>query len=138
MLRGETEEVQATRSTGHCRSRRAELAEKSFSIFDTICGATQERQDALRELLDVPMDLCGRRFITVEHIPSRRWCEEKLPPILYSRFSVGFATEIKHYTYTRSGSGFAFLAAERGPLSSDHGRRILPEQFDRRNIDSPF
>src|SRR5207247_985695 len=34
-----------------------ELAEKNFRFFDTICGATQERQDALRELLDVPMDL---------------------------------------------------------------------------------
>ena len=35
----------------------SELAEKNFRFFDTICGATQERQDALRELLDVSMDL---------------------------------------------------------------------------------
>jgi len=57
MLRGETEEVQR-------RVRRAIVIEtgpsmrrKVFRFFDTICGATQERQDALRELLDVPMDL---------------------------------------------------------------------------------
>src|SRR5204863_533013 len=57
MLRGETEEVQR-------RIRRAVidrdgpgLAEKNFRFFDTICGATQERQDALGELLNVPMNL---------------------------------------------------------------------------------
>ena len=57
MLRGETEEVQR-------RVRRAivdrdgpELAEKNFRFFDTICGATQDRQDALQKLLREPMNL---------------------------------------------------------------------------------
>src|SRR3982075_3441033 len=57
MLRGETEEVQR-------RIRQAIVdrdgpggATKNFRFFDTICGATQERQDALRELLDVRMNL---------------------------------------------------------------------------------
>ncbi|MBC8242829.1 MAG: 4-hydroxy-3-methylbut-2-enyl diphosphate reductase, partial [Verrucomicrobia bacterium] len=57
MLRGETEEVQ--------RRLRAAIAEKHgenaiadhFRYFDTICGATQDRQDALRDLLSRPMDL---------------------------------------------------------------------------------
>jgi 4-hydroxy-3-methylbut-2-enyl diphosphate reductase len=34
----------------------AELADR-FRAFDTICSATQDRQDALRELLREPLDL---------------------------------------------------------------------------------
>ncbi|MBI5386245.1 MAG: 4-hydroxy-3-methylbut-2-enyl diphosphate reductase [Verrucomicrobia bacterium] len=57
MLRGETEEVQ--------RRLRAVMEKKHgparlpahFRFFDTICGATQERQDALQRLLGEPMDL---------------------------------------------------------------------------------
>ena len=57
MLRGETEEVQ--------RRIRAAIVErdgpvegaKNFRFFDTICGATQERQNALGELLKEKMDL---------------------------------------------------------------------------------
>jgi 4-hydroxy-3-methylbut-2-enyl diphosphate reductase len=57
MLRGETEEVQR-------RLRRA-MAQKygegdigqHFRFFDTICGATQDRQDALEKLLQEPIDL---------------------------------------------------------------------------------
>jgi len=54
MLRSETEEVQR-------RVREAVAARDgsaaNFRVFDTICGATQERQDALKELLDRPPDL---------------------------------------------------------------------------------
>ncbi|MGA0093094.1 MAG: 4-hydroxy-3-methylbut-2-enyl diphosphate reductase [Chthoniobacterales bacterium] len=54
MLRSETEEVQR-------RVREAVVARDgsadNFRVFDTICGATQERQDALKELLDRPPDL---------------------------------------------------------------------------------
>src|SRR2546425_552030 len=57
MLRGETEDVQR-------RLRRA-MAEKfgeaqidqHFRFFDTICGATQDRQDALEKLLQEPLNL---------------------------------------------------------------------------------
>lgn len=31
--------------------------EENFRIFDTICGATQERQDALHEMLERPLDM---------------------------------------------------------------------------------
>lgn len=54
MLRSETEEVQR-------RIREAVTArdgsDGNFRVFDTICGATQERQDALKELLAQPPDL---------------------------------------------------------------------------------
>jgi len=53
MLRAETEEVQR-------RIREAILKRDgdalNFRLFDTICGATQERQDALRDLLERPLD----------------------------------------------------------------------------------
>lgn len=54
MLKSETEEIQR-------RIRKAILDrdghERAFQMFDTICGATQERQDALFEMLRKPMDL---------------------------------------------------------------------------------
>jgi 4-hydroxy-3-methylbut-2-enyl diphosphate reductase len=57
MMRGETEEVQR-RVEAAIRDRDgAERARESFRFFDTICGATQERQDALKEMLAAPMNL---------------------------------------------------------------------------------
>ncbi|MEA3189392.1 MAG: 4-hydroxy-3-methylbut-2-en-yl diphosphate reductase [Chthoniobacter sp.] len=57
MMRGETEEVQR-RIEAAIRDRDGEQGVKqSFRFFDTICGATQERQDALTQMLDDPMDL---------------------------------------------------------------------------------
>jgi 4-hydroxy-3-methylbut-2-enyl diphosphate reductase len=54
MLKSETEEIQR-------RVRQAIIDRDgdatSFQVFDTICGATQERQDALFEMLRKPMDL---------------------------------------------------------------------------------
>jgi len=57
MLRGETEEVQRRlRAAMEKKYGSAEL-EKHFRFFDTICGATQDRQDALEKLLAQPLDL---------------------------------------------------------------------------------
>ena len=54
MLKSETEEIQS-------RIRQAIIDrdgnEGAFQMFDTICGATQERQDALFDMLRKPMDL---------------------------------------------------------------------------------
>lgn len=55
MLKSETEEMQR-------RLRQAVLdrdngAETNFQNFDTICGATQERQDALHDMLKEKMDM---------------------------------------------------------------------------------
>jgi 4-hydroxy-3-methylbut-2-enyl diphosphate reductase len=57
MLRGETEEVQRRlRAAMEKRYGPARLQEH-FRFFDTICGATQDRQDALEKLLTEPLAL---------------------------------------------------------------------------------
>ncbi len=54
MLKSETEEIQ--------RHIQKAIIERdgdaaNFQVFDTICGATQERQDALFEMLEHPLDM---------------------------------------------------------------------------------
>jgi 4-hydroxy-3-methylbut-2-enyl diphosphate reductase len=57
MLRGETEDVQRRlRRAMAAKYGEAEI-ERHFRFFDTICGATQDRQDALEKLLQQPLDL---------------------------------------------------------------------------------
>ena len=57
MLRGETEEVQRRIRQAILDRDGPEEGVKHFRFFDTICGATQERQDALKEMLVLPMNL---------------------------------------------------------------------------------
>ncbi len=57
MLRGETEEVQRRLRTAMAEKHGADALGEHFRFFDTICGATQDRQNALRDLLSRPMDL---------------------------------------------------------------------------------
>jgi 4-hydroxy-3-methylbut-2-enyl diphosphate reductase len=57
MMRGETEEVQRRVEAAIKDRDGAERSRDSFRFFDTICGATQERQDALRDMLSDQMDL---------------------------------------------------------------------------------
>jgi 4-hydroxy-3-methylbut-2-en-1-yl diphosphate reductase len=54
MLKSETEEIQR-RIRQAMTDRDGDAS--NFQMFDTICGATQERQDALFEMLRKPMDL---------------------------------------------------------------------------------
>jgi 4-hydroxy-3-methylbut-2-enyl diphosphate reductase len=100
MLRGETEEVQRRIRQAIVDRDGPELAANNFRFFDTICGATQERQDALRELLTAPMNLLlvvgGYNSSNTSHLAEMG--EEKLPTYfvlnasrLVSRY------EIKHY-----------------------------------------
>ena len=56
MLKSETEELQRRIATA-VRERDGDEDTKNFEYFDTICGATQERQDALFEMLERPMDV---------------------------------------------------------------------------------
>ena len=57
MLRGETEEVQRRIKAAMIKKYGETEIDKHFRFFDTICGATQDRQDALQKLLREPMDL---------------------------------------------------------------------------------
>lgn len=54
MLKGETLEIQ-NRLAAAMKDR--DGSAENFHVFDTICGATQERQDALFEMLKTKMDL---------------------------------------------------------------------------------
>jgi 4-hydroxy-3-methylbut-2-enyl diphosphate reductase len=57
MLRGETEEVQRRLKAAMAQKYGETEVQKHFRFFDTICGATQDRQDALEKLLHEPLDL---------------------------------------------------------------------------------
>ena len=100
MLRGETEEVQRRIRQAITDRDGAEAAKNNFRFFDTICGATQERQDALRELLDVKMDLLlvvgGYNSSNTSHLAEMG--EEKLPTYFVRNASRLLSKdEILHY-----------------------------------------
>src|SRR2546423_2139728 len=57
MLRGETEEVQRRLRRAMAQKYGEAENDKHFRFFDTICGATQDRQDALGKLLQEPLNL---------------------------------------------------------------------------------
>src|SRR6267142_5228648 len=57
MLRGETEEVQRRLRRAMVQKYGEAEVDKHFRFFDTICGATQDRQDALGKLLHEPLNL---------------------------------------------------------------------------------
>ncbi len=57
MLRSETEEIQRRLRQAMLDRYGAENINQHFRMFDTICGATQERQDALIHLLKEPLDM---------------------------------------------------------------------------------
>jgi 4-hydroxy-3-methylbut-2-enyl diphosphate reductase len=100
MLRGETEEVQRRIRQAIVDRDGPDGATKNFRFFDTICGATQERQDALRELLDVPMNLLlvvgGYNSSNTSHLAEMG--EEKLPTYFVRNASrLHSDQEILHY-----------------------------------------
>ncbi len=57
MLRGETEEVQLRLKNAMIERYGLENLTSHFKAFETICGATQDRQDALTTMLNYPLDL---------------------------------------------------------------------------------
>jgi 4-hydroxy-3-methylbut-2-en-1-yl diphosphate reductase len=101
MLKSETEEIQ----------RRLRLAiagrdgdSTNFQVFDTICGATQERQDALFEMLRKPMDLLlvvgGYNSSNTAHLVEM--AEPKVPTFFIRGAScIKSLEEIVHYDLHR-------------------------------------
>ena len=57
MLRSETEEIQRRLRQAMIDRYGVDDIDKHYRMFDTICGATQERQDALIHLLQEPLDM---------------------------------------------------------------------------------
>ncbi len=57
MLKSETQELERRLARAVEDRDGPEKARESFTYFDTICGATQERQDALYEMLRHPLDI---------------------------------------------------------------------------------
>ena len=85
MLRGETEEVQRRfKAAMEQKFGGAEL-DRHFRFFDTICGATQDRQDALQKLLREPLDLLivigGYNSSNTSHLAEMG--EAKLPDLFH-------------------------------------------------------
>lgn len=81
MLRGETEEVQRRFKAAMEKRHGPENVSRHFRFFDTICGATQDRQDALEKLLTQPMHLLlvvgGYNSSNTSHLAEMG--EKKLP-----------------------------------------------------------
>lgn len=101
MLRSETEAIQ--------QRIRAAVIERDgssdhFRFFDTICGATQERQDALFEMLEKPMDLLlvvgGYNSSNTTHLVE---IAEKKLPVYFIRNAdcIQRADEVRHYDIHR-------------------------------------
>ena len=57
MLKGESLKIQTLLRSAFTERFGEEATRERFKSFDTICGATQDRQDALRSLLQKPLDL---------------------------------------------------------------------------------
>jgi 4-hydroxy-3-methylbut-2-enyl diphosphate reductase len=101
MLRSETEEVQR-------RIREAVIARDgsadNFRVFDTICGATQERQDALLEMLHEPPDLMlvvgGYNSSNTTHLADM--AREKVPTyFVLNAACLESIDQIRHYDTRR-------------------------------------
>ncbi len=118
MLKSETEEIQ--RRVRDAVVRR-DGNEANFSVFDTICGATQERQDALFEMLETPLDLLvvvgGYNSSNTTHLVE---IGEKELPTFFIRSATCLASlgEIVHYDIHRKEevAGYSEALASERPV----------------------
>ncbi|HEX8373248.1 MAG TPA: 4-hydroxy-3-methylbut-2-enyl diphosphate reductase [Chthoniobacterales bacterium] len=100
MLRGETEEVQNRVKKAIAARDGLTQATPNFRFFDTICGATQERQDALNHLLQEPLNFLlvvgGYNSSNTSHLAEIG--AEKIPTFFIRNSTrLKSAEEIVHY-----------------------------------------
>ena len=100
MLRGETEEVQRRLRTAMEKKHGSADLDRHFRFFDTICGATQDRQDALQKLLADPLDLLlvigGYNSSNTSHLAEMG--EAKLPTFFIKNAAKMISAKgIQHY-----------------------------------------
>ena len=100
MLRGETEEVQRRFKAVMETKYGADSIGSHFRFFDTICGATQDRQDALEKMLLTPPNLLivigGYNSSNTSHLAEMG--EAKLPTYFIKNAAMmESAAVIRHY-----------------------------------------
>ena len=100
MLRGETEEVQRRLKAAMEEKHGPTKVADHFRFFDTICGATQDRQDALGKLLAEPLNLLlvigGYNSSNTSHLAEMG--ETKLPTFFIKNAGkMESSTIIRHY-----------------------------------------
>lgn len=100
MLRGETETVQRRFRAAMEQKYGPEKLPQHFRFFDTICGATQDRQDALEKMFLEPMDLLivvgGYNSSNTSHLAEMG--EAKLPTyFIKNAAKMESASKIRHY-----------------------------------------
>jgi 4-hydroxy-3-methylbut-2-en-1-yl diphosphate reductase len=81
MLASESLAIAAEVGESMARARGSDAREQDFRSFDTICSATQERQDAVRELLSEPLDVMVviGGFNSSNTISLTALCAERVP-----------------------------------------------------------
>ncbi len=137
MLRGETEEVQRRIRQAIIDRDGPDGGVKSFRFFDTICGATQERQDALKEMLVLPMNLLlvvgGYNSSNTSHLAEMG--QAKLPTYLHPRREPAGKPGADHAF--RSARGQEVVSEHWLPTGDTgggrHGGGVVPESPDRGN-----
>lgn len=100
MLKSETEEMQRRIARAVADRDGPDNGQRNFVFFDTICGATQERQDALFDMLRQPPDLLlvvgGYNSSNTSHLVEIG--EEKLPTFfIRDHECLKSVAEIIHY-----------------------------------------
>jgi 4-hydroxy-3-methylbut-2-enyl diphosphate reductase len=99
MLRGETEEVQRRLKSAMGEKYGEAALPQHFRFFDTICSATQDRQDALEKLLrdklDILLVIGGYNSSNTSHLAEMG--EAKLPTFFIKNAAKMEPDKITHY-----------------------------------------